>query len=156
MAARSGAGDVRARHRAAGFTYLGVLLAIALIGVGLTAASELWSTAAKRQRLEQLDWIGQQYVAAIGSYYQSSPRGVKEFPKSLDELVLDRRVPFVRRHLRQLYPNPFTGQLDWEPIEARGLGIRGVRARGTGAGDNLKVVGDREYVYLPTVAATTR
>ena len=37
-----------------GFTYLGVLFAIAVLGLGLSAASEVWVTTAKRQRMEQL------------------------------------------------------------------------------------------------------
>jgi type II secretory pathway pseudopilin PulG len=64
-----------------GFTYLGVLLAIALLGIGLVAAAEVWTTTAKRQRIEQLDWVGQQYVQAIGGYYESSPGRAKVFPK---------------------------------------------------------------------------
>jgi type II secretory pathway pseudopilin PulG len=133
-----------------GFTYLGVLLAIALLGIGLVAASEVWTTTAKRQRIEQLDWVGQQYVQAIGSYYESSPGSAKAFPKSLEDLLEDRRVPFVRRHLRQLYVNPLTGKLDWELIETPGPGIRGVRAKdgARDAGGKLP----RDYVYLTTAA----
>jgi type II secretory pathway pseudopilin PulG len=71
-------------RKQSGFTRLGVLLAIALIGIGLTAASEVWSTTAKRQRMEQLEWVGQQYVQAIGSYYEASPRG-KAYPRSLED-----------------------------------------------------------------------
>jgi type II secretory pathway pseudopilin PulG len=69
-------------QRQHGFTYLGVLLAIALLSVGLTAASEVWVTVARRQRLEQLNWAGQQFAQAIGSYYESSPGGAKAYPKT--------------------------------------------------------------------------
>lgn len=111
-----------------GFTYLGLLLAIALLGLGLSAASEVWTTVARRQKLEQLEFAGQQFVEAIGSYYESSPGGVKQFPKSLEDLLEDRRYPFVRRHLRQVYVNPFSGTADWELLEGAGGGVRGVRA----------------------------
>jgi type II secretory pathway pseudopilin PulG len=110
-----------------GFTYLGVLLAIALLGVGMIAASELWVTTARRQRMEQLEWVGQQYVQAIGSYYENSPGRAKAYPKALDDLLEDRRFVFARRHLRQLYVNPFSGAADWELVLAPGGGIRGVR-----------------------------
>jgi type II secretory pathway pseudopilin PulG len=135
-----------------GFTYLGVLLAIALLGIGLVAASEVWMTTAKRQRIEQLDWVGQQYVQAIGSYYESSPGSVKTFPKSLEDLLEDRRVSFVRRHLRQLYVNPLTGKLDWELIEAPAASIRGVRAKE----DALQSDAQRptDYVYVAALAPT--
>jgi type II secretory pathway pseudopilin PulG len=137
-------------QRQRGFTYLGVLLAIALLGIGLVAASEVWTTTTKRQRMEQLEWVGQQYVQAIGSYYESSPGSTKAFPKSLEDLLEDHRVPFVRRHLRQLYVSPLSGKLDWELIEAPGLGIRGVRAK-----DGAREAGGkrpRDYVYLTTAA----
>jgi type II secretory pathway pseudopilin PulG len=133
-----------------GFTYLGVLLAIALLGIGLVAAAEVWTTTAKRQRIEQLDWVGQQYVQAIGSYYETSPGRAKVFPRSLEDLLEDRRVPFVRRHLRQLYANPLSGKPDWELIEAPGLGIRGVRAK-QGAQEADRQL-PRDYVYLATAA----
>ena len=127
-----------------GFTYLGVLLATALVSLGLTAAAEVWTTVARRQRLEQLEWVGQQYVQAIGSYYEATPGLVKNYPKTLQDLVEDKRNAFVRRHLRQVYVNPFTGVADWELIEAPTGGVRGVRFRTAdreGAG--------REFSYSP-------
>lgn len=129
-----------------GFTYLGLLLAIALLGIGLAAASEVWTTTAQRQRLEQLDWVGQQYVQGIGSYYESSQGAAKSFPLALDDLIEDRRAPFVRRHLRQLYVNPISGRLDWEVVEASGKGIRGIRAPASMVTDGIRV---REFVYQP-------
>jgi type II secretory pathway pseudopilin PulG len=129
-----------------GFTYLGVLFAVALLGLGIVAASEVWVTTAKRQRIEQLEWVGQQYVAAIGSYYESSPGGAKVFPRSLDDLLEDRRVPFVRRHLRQVYANPMSGKLDWELMEAPGVGVRGVRARYGAIDGGPEQV--REFAYV--------
>ncbi|MGM9491325.1 type II secretion system protein [Ideonella sp. YS5] len=110
-----------------GFTYLGLLLAIALLGIGMVAASEVWVTTARRQRMEQLEWVGQQYVQAIGSYYENSPGQVKTYPTALEDLLEDRRFAFTRRHLRQFYANPFSGVADWELVRAAGGGIRGVR-----------------------------
>jgi type II secretory pathway pseudopilin PulG len=101
------------RGSARGFTYLGVLLALALLGVGLLAVSEVWVTSAHRQRLAQLNWIGRQFEQAIGSYYESSPGGARTYPRSLDQLLLDPRYPTARRHLRQIYPDPFSGSTDW-------------------------------------------
>jgi len=113
-------------RRQSGFTYLGVLLAIALIGIGLAAASEVWFTTARRQRLEQLDWVGQQFVQAIGSYYESTPGRVKSFPSSLQDLLQDNRSITVRRHLRALYVNPMTGTAEWKLVTTPNGGIRGV------------------------------
>jgi len=107
-----------------GFTYLGVLLAVALIGLGLAVASEVWSTTAHRQRMEQLRWVGQQYVQAIGSYYETTPGPAKVFPKSIEALLEDKRVSFVRRHLRRPFANPLSGRMDWILVRAPDGGIR--------------------------------
>jgi type II secretory pathway pseudopilin PulG len=112
--------------RSQGFTYLGVLIALAAIGLSLGAAAEVWSTTARRQRLAQLEFVGGQFVQAIGSYYESSPDGLPRYPPNLEELLADRRFPGVRRHLRRIYLNPFTGSADWELLPARSGGVRGV------------------------------
>lgn len=129
-----------------GFTYLGVLLAIALLGIGMTAASEVWVTTARRQRIEQLQWAGQQYVQAIGSYYENSPGRVKAYPKALQDLQEDRRFAFVRRHMRQVYVNPFSGAADWELVLAAGGGIRGVRVT---VQDAAGLTSAYEFSYTP-------
>ena len=130
-----------------GFTYLGVLLAIALLGLGLTAASGVWVTTARHQRMEQLEWVGQQFVQAIGSYYESSPGRVKAYPRAFEDLLQDKRYASVRRHLRQVYVNPFSGAADWEPIGAPDGGIRGVRVRVLRRDDEEPEV--REFTYAP-------
>lgn len=114
--------------RQRGFTFLGVLLAVALLSVGLTATSEVWYTTAQRQRAEQGRWVAQEFVTAIGSYYESGPGGVKRFPNQLEDLLEDRRSSGVRRHLRQIYLNPYTGKREWELVPAAGGGFSGVKA----------------------------
>ncbi len=132
--------------RERGFTYLGLLLAIALLGLGLSAASEVWVTTAKREKLLHLEFVGQQYALAIASYYEGSPGGVRNFPRRLEDLLEDRRNVFVRRHLRQLYANPVSGRADWELVVAPAGGIRGVRARVVAVNG---VEETREFAYLP-------
>ena len=109
-----------------GFTYLGLLAAVAVLGIGLAAASELWSTTAKRQKLSQLQWTQAQYALAIQSYRESSPGTVKRNPTDLRELLDDRRHLATRRHLRQLYVNPMTGAMDWELTRDSSGGITAV------------------------------
>jgi type II secretory pathway pseudopilin PulG len=113
---------------ARGFTYLGMLLALALVGIALLAASEVWVTSAHRERRAQLDWIGAQFERAIGSYYESSPSGVRSYPRTLDQLLLDPRYPTARRHLRQLYTDPFTGSADWQVMRLPDGSIRAICA----------------------------
>ncbi|WP_419709771.1 type II secretion system protein [Pseudomonas sp. NFX224] len=94
-----------------GFTYLGVLLLIMVMGMGLASAGELWATAARRDRERQLLWVGTQYAQALRSYYRSSP-GLAQYPKELADLLQDERFPSAKHHLRQLYPDPISGD-DW-------------------------------------------
>lgn len=116
------------RSRQGGFTFVWVLLAIAVLGIGLTAVSEVATTTARRQKQAELDWAGAQLAQAIGSYYYATPSAQKAYPRRLDELLEDRRYGLVRRHLREIYRNPFTGRADWELLSGSDGGIRGVRA----------------------------
>lgn len=135
-----------AEHSQRGFTYLWVLIAISVLGIGLAAVSEVWATSVRRQKLAELEWIGAQYMQAIGSYYESTPGAGKSYPSSLQELVEDRRYVTMRRHLRAIYANPFSGKPDWEVVVAASDGhIRGVRV--TLPGEALSSA--REFVYQP-------
>lgn len=129
-----------------GLTYLWVLVAIAVLGIGLLAVSEVWVTSARRQKLVQLDWVGGEFTRAIGSYYQATPGAAKVYPKNLQELVQDQRYVTVRRHLRTIYINPFTGKADWALVLAGDGRIRGVRA--VVPGDGVDAV--KEFIYAPT------
>jgi type II secretory pathway pseudopilin PulG len=122
-----------------------VLLAVAFVGLGLSMASEVWTTVAHRQRLEQLEFAGNQIAQAIGSYYESTPGLAKRYPRTLDELLEDRRFPVTRRHLRQVFRNPLDDQGRWEAIGAPGGGIAGVRATNPAAGG--KGVAAAEFRY---------
>jgi type II secretory pathway pseudopilin PulG len=102
----------RAAQSSAGFTFVGLLIWIAISGVALAALGQLWSTAARRERERELLFVGAQFRDAIGRYYEQSP-GAKQYPRTLEELLQDPRVPVVRRHLRRIYLDPMTGKPDW-------------------------------------------
>lgn len=108
--------------RQTGFTYLGLLFAVAIIGITLAAVGVVWSTQSRRDREAELLFIGDQIRQAVGRYYEIG--GV--YPHSLADLLEDKRVPVPRRFLRRLYPDPMTGSADWELIRAAGGGIMGV------------------------------
>src|SRR4051812_23999143 len=110
-----------------GFTYLGVLLIVALMGFSLAGFAELYSHAAQREKERELLFVGDQFRNAIASYYNRSP-GVKTYPKKLDELVEDKRFPVPQHHLRRVYDDPMTGKADWALIEAPGGGFMGVHS----------------------------
>jgi len=112
------------RQRAAGFTYVGLLIAIALLGIALAAAGTVWKTQAQREREAELMFVGREYRNAIASYYRAGAG--RQYPQSLDDLLVDNRSPEPRHHLRRLYPDPMTGAADWTLVAAPSLGIMGI------------------------------
>jgi len=113
----------------AGFTYIGILLAMALFGVALGATGELWRTAAQREREQELLFVGSQFRNAFLSYYGGTPAGKPRYPRVLEDLLEDTRFPVPRRHLRRIYADPMTGKADWAIVDAPGGGIAGVHSR---------------------------
>jgi type II secretory pathway pseudopilin PulG len=116
-----------------GFTFIGVLIVTAVIGVGLAGLGQVWSVHAQRERERELLFVGDQYRAAILSYSASTPAGKPRYPRDLDDLLDDKRHPVTRRHLRQLYPDPLTGKADWEIVRSPEGGIVAVHSRHGGS-----------------------
>jgi type II secretory pathway pseudopilin PulG len=109
------------RRAQAGFSYLWLLLLVAFMGVGLTVAVEIDSTAVQRDREKELLAQGRQFRTAIGRYYESLQAGGKrEYPSSLDDLLQDRRVPGVKRHLRRIFVDPMTRRPEWGLVKVGG------------------------------------
>jgi type II secretory pathway pseudopilin PulG len=119
-----------AGRRARGFTYLGVLFLVALMGLGLSGVLQLWSVANQRAHERELLWVGDQYARALQSYYVQSP-GPRQYPQRLDDLLEDRRFPMPRRHLRKLYADPVTRSTDWGLIKSPDGRIAGVHSQST-------------------------
>ncbi len=111
------------KRREGGFTYVGLLVIIVITGLMLTMASRVWSTTEQRERETQLLFIGHAYRLAIASYFAAG----HQYPAALEDLVLDQRFPEPKRHLRRLYPDPMTGQVNWSLVMTPdGHGIMGV------------------------------
>ena len=117
-AAHGGAGG----KRAAGFTYIGLLILVAMMGIALTLASELWQTAQKREKEQELLFVGNQFRRALALYTANGGGS----PKKLEDLLKDPRVPGVRRFLRKIYRDPITGSTEWGLVRAPGDVITGV------------------------------
>jgi type II secretory pathway pseudopilin PulG len=113
-------------YHQAGFSYLAILLIIFIMGLSLTLVSENIATHSKREKETQLLSIGQQFKLAIQSYYEKSPNDIKTYPKSLEELVLDKRSLPFQKHLRQIYMDPMTRQKTWGLIKNENDEITGV------------------------------
>ena len=117
------------RVRCKGFTYLGLLFALALAGVALALAGVMWHTTARRAKEQQLLFAGSAIRDALIHYYRRSPGGMREFPRTLQDLVEDRRYITVERHLRKIYDDPQTGKRDWGLITNESGRIVGVYSK---------------------------
>lgn len=107
-------------RRQRGFTYLGLIILITIIGlVGamtLRADALLRRAAAEEELLE----IGAQFGAALQSYAAVTPSGQPALPPGLEQLLRDPRFPEPRRHLRKIFVDPMTGRAEWGIVHANG------------------------------------
>jgi type II secretory pathway pseudopilin PulG len=115
-------------RRARGFTYIGVLILVVMMGVALAAAGEIWHTAMKREKEQELLFAGNQFRLAIDQYSAQAPGPGRRYPQSLDELLQDPRQPGVRRYLRKIYLDPMTGKPEWGLITGPNGEIFGVHS----------------------------
>lgn len=112
-AMRIGKNNINSRHQSLGFTYIGLMIFVAISGIALAGVGIVWHQDVQREREKELLFIGNAYRQAIGSYYESSPSGTKQYPRKLDDLILDSRFPNIKRHIRKLYSDPVTRDLEW-------------------------------------------
>jgi type II secretory pathway pseudopilin PulG len=109
-----------------GFTYMGVLFAVALLGVSLALIGSTWKTSQAREKEEELLFIGDQFRSAIAIYYERTPSQIKQYPKSFDQLIVDNRYLVAQRYLRKLYRDPMTNESAWGVVSSPDGGIMGV------------------------------
>lgn len=128
--------------RVFGFTYVALLIAVAIVSAGLAVVGQVASKAAEHERMTELIWRAEAIRRAIGRYYESSP-GVPRYPPALAELAKDSRFVVVRRHLRRVYRDPLTGAADWLLVPGAGGGVAGVAS---------KVRPERVFEYRPQLA----
>jgi type II secretory pathway pseudopilin PulG len=88
-----------------GLAYLALLIALAVMGVGMALTGTFWHSVQQRAREEELLFVGLEYHQAIRSYYERSP-GPKTYPRTLKALLRDERFPNLMRHLRRPYRAP--------------------------------------------------
>ena len=116
-----------------GFSYIGILLAVALIGTQLALAGVVWSFAQTRQKERELLFVGGQFRTAISQYYLNPTGPQKEYPRRLEDLLKDPRYPGTIRHLRKIYADPITGKKRWGLVRLPNGGIIGVYSLSEGA-----------------------
>jgi type II secretory pathway pseudopilin PulG len=148
-----------------GFTYMGLLMVVAIAGIGLAGVGIVWHQDAQREREKELLFIGDAYRKAITSYYESG-FGSKQFPASLDDLILDKRSPTIKRHIRKLYADPMvfdsTRDKPWGLVLQQGqiVGVhtlsedKPVKKSGFSAGDEVfaeaEKYSDWKFIYAPS------
>lgn len=113
-----------------GFTYLSLLILIAIIGIASAATLQMGTVMLRHAAEEELLEIGAEFRNALISYANATPIGQRRAPQSLQDLLKDPRYPNPRRHLRKLYADPMTGKEEWGIVEAiDGSGIVGVHSQ---------------------------
>jgi type II secretory pathway pseudopilin PulG len=100
-------------RRNGGFTYLSVIILVAIIGLVTAATLKMGAVIQRSKAEEQLLDIGAAFSDALQSYADATPAGMPTQPPSLQALLKDTRFTSTRRHLRQIYPDPMTGKAEW-------------------------------------------
>lgn len=97
-----------------GVMLLALLIVLALAGVAAMAAADVWALSRQRELELQLMFVGNEYRQAIQRYYFGAPPGgARVLPARLEDLLEDDRYPVPVRHLRRLYPDPFSADGQW-------------------------------------------
>lgn len=109
-----------------GFIYIGLMILIALLGIGIALTGQVWHASATREKERDLLFVGGQFRKAIEMFHARN-RGTDDgYPRNFDELIRDPHQPSVRRYLRRIYRDPMTSSLEWGLIKSAKGGIVGV------------------------------
>lgn len=141
------AGKFNAARVPRGFTYIAVLIFIAIMGVGLAATAEVWHMQLKRENEKQLLFAGDQFRTALIMYYVHAPGAGNRYPTKLEDLLKDPRYPATKRYLRKIYADPMTNSVQWGLLKgANGeiLGVYSVSAGEPSKKANFSIA-DREF-----------
>lgn len=80
----------------------------------MAGAAQVWQVKSQRDKEAELLYVGEQFRQAIMSYYNT---GTKQYPETLENLLEDKRLPAIKRHLRKIYKDPITNTADWAIVE---------------------------------------
>jgi len=144
-----------------------VLAAMLILALATQSVMTYVSQQDLREREADLLRIGQAYAQAIGAYYESSPGNLKRWPRTLEDLTDDKRFVGIRRHIREVYPDPITRSANWGIVMSADGGIAGVHSLSTAqpirsAALELETLAlpaasryaDWEFVYRPPLLQT--
>jgi len=120
-----------------GYAMAGLLVAIAVMGIGLSMAMPTWRTWAQREKEAELIFRGEQYMRAIELYQR---RFAGAYPADIDMLV-------EQRFLRKAFRDPMTGDqfeiltqasIRAMPIQAPAPGMPGVTQQQSGGATRVE------------------
>lgn len=109
-----------------GFTYIGLLIFVAILSVSLLGVAESWQLSVRREKEKELLFIGEQFRRALDRYSNHALPGTSRYPRTLEDLLKDPRYPQTRRYLRRIYVDPMTGNSEWGLFRGPGGDIWGV------------------------------
>jgi type II secretory pathway pseudopilin PulG len=137
------------------------MIFVAISGIALAGVGIVWHQDVQREREKELLFIGNEYRHAIGSYYESSPSGAKQYPRKLEDLMLDSRFPNIKRHIRKLYSDPISQETEWglvmEQQQITGIysqsSLKPIKRKGFpsqyGDFNSAKEYSDWKFIYAP-------
>jgi type II secretory pathway pseudopilin PulG len=114
------------RKRDGGFTYWMLMVIVAVMGIVLATVGEVWHIALKREKEQELLFIGSQFRRALTLYYEHTPPKARRYPSTLEDLLHDPRYAEMQRYLRKVYVDPITGSPNWGLIKGPDGEIFGV------------------------------
>jgi type II secretory pathway pseudopilin PulG len=139
----------------AGFSYIALLIFIAILGVISAASLQLGSLLQRRAAEEELLAVGTEFRNALVSFANATIPGQNRLPRTLEDLLKDPRYPNPRRHLRKIYTDPISGSSNWGLIPSvDGRGIIGIYSQSDLA--PIKINGFDVAYQSFSVAATYR
>jgi hypothetical protein len=94
-----------------GYALLTAVLAVAIFGVLILKARDMWETQIQRDTEQELLFRARQYVIAIEMFRKKNPN---MFPQSLDEL-------FEKKCLRKRFLDPMTEEGKWNVVMRSGI-----------------------------------
>jgi len=108
----------------------------------------------KAEREQELLYRGSAYRRAIQSYYEAGG-ALKQFPRTLDDLLKDSRTASGKRHIRALYPDPMnkSEKPEWLLIRAR-TAASAVSPAKAGTNRSNRLISRRNSRNLPVLSRT--
>jgi type II secretory pathway pseudopilin PulG len=115
------------KHEERGFSYLMLMIAIVVMGIGMSVAAQQWTVMVQRELEADLLAKGIEIQNALAFYSASMKAGRvmpgEVYPQTLADLT---RLP--KPFLRKVYNDPM-GRGEWEVVRAPTGGIMGVRSK---------------------------